>query len=129
MKRDPAKADPAYWSLLASSAEEWQQFCTRMGMRFTAWAGMRVIEDGMSIAEAVNLTIETEAEQLRAMGAPASLVDAFVRDYTEARSHQMALVSDFVESMRRVEEIPLTKTGLRKKPRRARQSTRPARQA
>ncbi len=119
MKRVRAEVDPAYWSRLASSPEEWRQFCWRVGMRFTARASMRVIDGGASIAEAVNATIETEADDLRALGAPASLVDAFVRDYTEARPHQLALVSDFVDNYRRMEAMPVTKTGLRKRARKA----------
>ena len=120
-----APADPAYWSLLRSSPEEWQQFCWRVGMGFTARAGMRVIEEGVSIAEAVNAAIESEADDLRSIGAPASLVDAFIRDYTEARVHQMALVSDFVEMWRRVEAMPDDDTGRRKRaPRRKRSSAR-----
>lgn len=117
---------PVDWSRVTSSQEEWRQFCGRVGMRFMARATLRVQEHGESIAEAVNATIATEAEDMRQQGAPSGLVEQFVADYSAARAHQMALVSDMLEAHRRIEEIPVAKTGLRKKPRRARQSAKPA---
>lgn len=123
VSRDRARPDPGYWSRLASSPQEWQQFCWRVGMRFTARAGMRVIEDGASIAEAVNATIGSEADDLRGLGAPAGLVDAFVRDYSQARAHQMALVSDFVDNWRSIEAMPDDDTGRGKRAARSKRRT------
>lgn len=114
--KPPREAD---WSRVSSSEVEWRAFCSRVGLRFLARAARRVTHDGRSIAEAVNDTIASEADDMLARGAPASLVARFVADYTDARAHQMALVGDWVENWRRIEEIPVTKTRLRKRPRAA----------
>lgn len=124
MKR-PTRVDrpPTDWARITSSQEEWRQFCWRVGMRFVARAATRVRDEGQSIAEAVNATIAGEAAEMRSDGAPEGLVAQFVADYSEARAHQMALVSDMLEGWRKVDEIPVTKTGLRKKPRQPRRSS------
>lgn len=113
-RKDPASYD---WASVTASREAWERFCRMVGLRFTAVATLRVRERGETIAEAVNAAIAEEAEDMRAKGAPEPLVTMFVRDYTEARAHQMELVSDYLELWRMGDEVPVTKTGRRKRKR------------
>lgn len=103
------RGGPRDWSRVTSSREEWEQFCGRVGMKFVAVAARRVTDRGESVAAAVNATIAETAEEMRRDGAPAELVDMFVADYSAARAHQMALVSDWLEHLGSLEEKPATR--------------------
>lgn len=109
------------WSRVTSSEAEWRAFCGAVGLRFLARAARRVTHDGESIAQAVNATIASEADDMRDKGAPPELVERFVLDYTRERAHQMTLVSDWVQSWRGISE------GVGAKPSRRKRASRPLR--
>jgi len=110
------------WSSVTASQEAWQRYCGAVGLKFIAVAVKRVREHGETIAEAVNATIAKTAEDMRRDGAPERLVSMFVEDYSAARAHQMRLVADWIEELRRIDELPGAKTGPRKRRRAAKQA-------
>lgn len=91
-----APVDPAYWERLSADPQEWLAYCQRVGVRVMARAGMRFLEDELSISEAVQATIDDEAQLMEAQGSPAPLVAAFRRDYEDAFEHQMDMVGEWL---------------------------------